>query len=79
MVLLHILLVFVFQERKGTAKLDYLRKIEQEIQEKWQKEKAFELDAPTTIGESTKWVSAVIKKDPVYCQSESVNLNVNQE
>lgn len=74
MVLLHILLVFVFQERKGTAKLDYLRKIEQEIQEKWQKEKAFELDAPTTIGESTKWVSAVIKKDPVYCQSESVNL-----
>uniref|UniRef100_A0A671UVX0 Leucine--tRNA ligase, cytoplasmic n=1 Tax=Sparus aurata TaxID=8175 RepID=A0A671UVX0_SPAAU len=40
-------------ERKGTAKLDYLRKIEQEIQEKWQKEKAFELDAPTTIGEST--------------------------
>uniref|UniRef100_A0A671UU34 Leucine--tRNA ligase, cytoplasmic n=1 Tax=Sparus aurata TaxID=8175 RepID=A0A671UU34_SPAAU len=29
--------------RKGTAKLDYLRKIEQEIQEKWQKEKAFDV------------------------------------
>lgn len=51
---MHVSLIFVFQERKGTAKLDYLRKIEQEIQEKWQKEKAFELDAPTTIGESTK-------------------------
>uniref|UniRef100_A0A671UYC6 Leucine--tRNA ligase, cytoplasmic n=1 Tax=Sparus aurata TaxID=8175 RepID=A0A671UYC6_SPAAU len=36
-------------ERKGTAKLDYLRKIEQEIQEKWQKEKAFELDEKHAI------------------------------
>lgn len=42
------------QERKGTAKLDFLRKIELEIQEKWEKEKAFEHDAPTTVGESTK-------------------------
>uniref|UniRef100_A0AAQ6IKG7 leucine--tRNA ligase n=1 Tax=Anabas testudineus TaxID=64144 RepID=A0AAQ6IKG7_ANATE len=40
-------------ERKGTAKLDFLRKIEQEIQEKWEREKTFEQDAPTTIGEST--------------------------
>ncbi|KAM4546117.1 leucine--tRNA ligase, cytoplasmic [Odontesthes bonariensis] len=40
-------------ERKGTAKLDYLRKIELEIQEKWEKEKTFENDAPTTVGEST--------------------------
>ncbi|XP_054481364.1 leucine--tRNA ligase, cytoplasmic [Anoplopoma fimbria] len=40
-------------ERKGTAKLDFLRKIELEIQEKWEKEKAFEQDAPTTVGEST--------------------------
>ncbi|TDH05220.1 hypothetical protein EPR50_G00139610 [Perca flavescens] len=40
-------------ERKGTAKLDFLRKIEIEIQEKWEKEKAFEQDAPTTVGEST--------------------------
>uniref|UniRef100_A0AAQ5Y377 Leucine--tRNA ligase, cytoplasmic n=1 Tax=Amphiprion ocellaris TaxID=80972 RepID=A0AAQ5Y377_AMPOC len=30
-------------ERKGTAKLDFLRKIELEIQEKWEKDKAFEL------------------------------------
>uniref|UniRef100_A0A8C5HJF4 Leucine--tRNA ligase, cytoplasmic n=1 Tax=Gouania willdenowi TaxID=441366 RepID=A0A8C5HJF4_GOUWI len=39
--------------RKGTAKLDYLRKIELEIQEKWQKEKTFEHDAPKTLGESS--------------------------
>ncbi|XP_063059254.1 leucine--tRNA ligase, cytoplasmic [Engraulis encrasicolus] len=39
-------------ERKGTAKLDYLRKIEVEIQEKWEKEKTFESNAPTTLGES---------------------------
>uniref|UniRef100_A0A8B9R9E0 Leucine--tRNA ligase, cytoplasmic n=1 Tax=Astyanax mexicanus TaxID=7994 RepID=A0A8B9R9E0_ASTMX len=29
----------------GTAKLDFLRKIEQDIQQKWEKEKAFECDA----------------------------------
>lgn len=40
-------------ERKGTAKLDFLRKIELEIQDKWEKEKVFESDAPTTVGEST--------------------------
>ncbi|KAI1903034.1 hypothetical protein AGOR_G00023010 [Albula goreensis] len=39
-------------ERKGTAKLDFLRKIEQEIQQKWEKEKAFENNAPNTIGAS---------------------------
>ncbi|XP_061754648.1 leucine--tRNA ligase, cytoplasmic-like isoform X2 [Nerophis ophidion] len=39
-------------ERKGTAKLDFLRKIELEIQAKWEKEKAFENDVPTTLGES---------------------------
>uniref|UniRef100_A0AAQ5XV64 Leucine--tRNA ligase, cytoplasmic n=1 Tax=Amphiprion ocellaris TaxID=80972 RepID=A0AAQ5XV64_AMPOC len=39
-------------ERKGTAKLDFLRKIELEIQEKWEKDKAFEHDAPTTPSES---------------------------
>jgi len=43
-----------FQERKGTAKLDFLRKIEEEIQQKWEKERIFETDAPTTIGESTE-------------------------
>lgn len=46
--------LFVFQERKGTAKLDFLRKIELEMQEKWEKAKAFEKDAATTVGESTK-------------------------
>ncbi|KAF3841076.1 hypothetical protein F7725_006938 [Dissostichus mawsoni] len=44
---------WVSLERKGRAKLDFLRKIEIEIQEKWEREKAFENDAPTTIGEST--------------------------
>ncbi|XP_037125115.1 leucine--tRNA ligase, cytoplasmic [Syngnathus acus] len=39
-------------ERKGTAKLDFLRKIELEIQAKWEKNKTFENDAATTIGES---------------------------
>ncbi|XP_061904758.1 leucine--tRNA ligase, cytoplasmic-like isoform X1 [Entelurus aequoreus] len=39
-------------ERKGTAKLDFLRKIELEIQAKWEKEKAFENDVPATLGES---------------------------
>ncbi|XP_064205975.1 leucine--tRNA ligase, cytoplasmic [Anguilla rostrata] len=39
-------------ERKGTAKLDYLRKIELDVQKKWEKEKVFESDAPSTIGGS---------------------------
>ncbi|XP_077402349.1 leucine--tRNA ligase, cytoplasmic [Vanacampus margaritifer] len=39
-------------ERKGTAKLDFLRKIELEIQAKWEKDKTFENNAATTIGES---------------------------
>ncbi|XP_051902567.1 leucine--tRNA ligase, cytoplasmic [Hippocampus zosterae] len=39
-------------ERKGTAKLDFLRKIELEIQAKWENDKTFESDAATTIGES---------------------------
>ncbi|ROJ62512.1 Leucine--tRNA ligase, cytoplasmic [Anabarilius grahami] len=42
-----------FQERKGTAKLDFLRKIEEEVQQKWEKEKVFEINAPTTIGGNT--------------------------
>ncbi|XP_061658877.1 leucine--tRNA ligase, cytoplasmic [Syngnathoides biaculeatus] len=40
-------------ERKGTAKLDFLRKIELEIQAKWEKDKAFENDAGITTEEST--------------------------
>ncbi|RXN26704.1 leucine--tRNA cytoplasmic [Labeo rohita] len=41
------------QERKGTAKLDFLRKIEKEVQQKWEQDKVFEIDAPTTVGEDT--------------------------
>ena len=33
-------------ERKGTAKLNELLAIERKVQERWQKEKAFERDAP---------------------------------
>lgn len=40
-------------ERKGTAKLDFLRKIEEEVQQKWEKEKVFEIDAPDAIGKNT--------------------------
>ncbi|KAL1773754.1 leucine-tRNA ligase, cytoplasmic isoform X1 [Sigmodon hispidus] len=32
-------------ERKGTAKLDFLKKIEIEVQQKWEAEKVFEVDA----------------------------------
>ncbi|XP_035033966.1 leucine--tRNA ligase, cytoplasmic [Hippoglossus stenolepis] len=39
-------------ERKGRAKLDFLRKIELDIQEKWEREKTFDQDAPSTVGES---------------------------
>uniref|UniRef100_A0A8C1SDB0 leucine--tRNA ligase n=1 Tax=Cyprinus carpio TaxID=7962 RepID=A0A8C1SDB0_CYPCA len=41
-------------ERKGTAKLDFLRKIEEEVQQKWEQEKIFETDAPATSEENTK-------------------------
>ncbi|XP_056302105.1 leucine--tRNA ligase, cytoplasmic [Danio aesculapii] len=40
-------------ERKGTAKLDFLKKIEEEVQQKWEQEKLFENEAPATIGENT--------------------------
>lgn len=42
---------FYFQavtDRKGTFKVEYLQKIEQEVQEKWESSKIFEIDAPTT-------------------------------
>ncbi|XP_055972655.1 leucine--tRNA ligase, cytoplasmic isoform X1 [Sorex fumeus] len=33
------------QERKGTAKVDFLKKIEKEVQQKWDTEKVFEVNA----------------------------------
>lgn len=33
-------------ERKGTFKVEYLQKIEREVQERWENEKVFEKDAP---------------------------------
>ncbi|KAK9406608.1 leucine-tRNA ligase cytoplasmic [Crotalus adamanteus] len=35
-------------ERKGTAKVDFLKKIEEEIQQKWHNERAFEVNAEDT-------------------------------
>lgn len=34
------------QERKGTAKVGFLKKIEREIQRRWDAERVFESDAP---------------------------------
>lgn len=51
---MYVLFPMSFQERKGTAKLDFLRKIELEIQAKWESDKTFESDAATTIGESAQ-------------------------
>lgn len=34
------------RERKGTFKVEYLLQIEKEIQQKWEKEKVFDMDAP---------------------------------
>ncbi|XP_028906889.1 leucine--tRNA ligase, cytoplasmic isoform X1 [Ornithorhynchus anatinus] len=41
-------------ERKGTAKVDFLKKIEKEIQEKWDTEKEFEVNAPDSGIPSSK-------------------------
>lgn len=35
-------------DRKGTFKVEYLQKIEQEVQQKWESTKIFEIDAPST-------------------------------
>lgn len=38
-------------DRKGTAKLDFLRKVELEVQQQWERDRAFEQDAPTSAEE----------------------------
>lgn len=35
----------VEQERKGTAKVDFLKKIEREVQQKWDHDRVFEVNA----------------------------------
>jgi leucyl-tRNA synthetase len=40
--------------RKGTAKLNELLDIERRIQERWEREKTFELDAPEPGSEEAK-------------------------
>lgn len=49
---LKVFFVCFHQERKGTAKLDFLRKIETDIQKKWEEENAFESDAPVVEAET---------------------------
>lgn len=39
-------------DRKGTFKVEYLQKIEREIQAKWEAEKIYEIDAPATARKS---------------------------
>jgi len=41
-------------ERKGTAKVDFLKKIEKEIQQKWDTEKVFEVDASNVENQTSK-------------------------
>ncbi|XP_004385002.1 leucine--tRNA ligase, cytoplasmic [Trichechus manatus latirostris] len=41
-------------ERKGTAKVDFLKKIEKEIQQKWDAEKVFEVNASDLEKQSSK-------------------------
>lgn len=33
-------------ERKGTFKVEYLQKIERDVQAKWEKDRVYEIDAP---------------------------------
>lgn len=44
-------------ERKGTFKVDYLKEIEHDMQEKWARDKVFEEDAPAPLkgGEKEKY------------------------
>ncbi|XP_032192180.1 leucine--tRNA ligase, cytoplasmic isoform X1 [Mustela erminea] len=41
-------------ERKGTAKVDFLKKIEKEIQQKWDTEKVFEVNASNVENQTSK-------------------------
>ncbi|XP_066146894.1 leucine--tRNA ligase, cytoplasmic [Euwallacea fornicatus] len=41
-------------ERKGTFKVEYLQKIETEVQNRWQRERIHEFDAPTTPRKSNE-------------------------
>ncbi|KAF6081621.1 hypothetical protein HJG60_007525 [Phyllostomus discolor] len=41
-------------ERKGTAKVDFLKKIEKEIQQKWDTEKVFEVNASNSEKQASK-------------------------
>ncbi|XP_039295414.1 leucine--tRNA ligase, cytoplasmic [Nilaparvata lugens] len=41
-----------FKSERETFKVEYLQKIEKEVQEKWEKEKIYEIDAPSAKNES---------------------------
>lgn len=42
-------------DRKGTAKLEYLKRIEKSAQEKWYSDRIFEADSPETPGDTEKY------------------------
>ncbi|XP_058399260.1 leucine--tRNA ligase, cytoplasmic isoform X3 [Diceros bicornis minor] len=44
----------MLKERKGTAKVDFLKKIEKEIQQKWDSEKVFEVNASNLERQTSK-------------------------
>ncbi|MBN3302563.1 SYLC protein, partial [Amia calva] len=53
-------------ERKGTAKLDFIKKIEREIQQKWDKEKVFELDAPSPDSGNDRFLSDIYLNEDTF-------------
>lgn len=51
---MHCRLGSAMAERKGTAKVDFLKKIEKEIQQKWDTEKVYEVNASDTEKQTSK-------------------------
>lgn len=51
---MHCRLGSAMAERKGTAKVDFLKKIEKEIQQKWDTEKVYEVNASNSEEQSSK-------------------------
>uniref|UniRef100_A0A2K5BZ65 Leucyl-tRNA synthetase 1 n=1 Tax=Aotus nancymaae TaxID=37293 RepID=A0A2K5BZ65_AOTNA len=46
-------------ERKGTAKVDFLKKIEKEIQQKWDTERVFEINASNLEKQTNKFFACI--------------------
>uniref|UniRef100_A0A671KTP2 Leucine--tRNA ligase, cytoplasmic n=1 Tax=Sinocyclocheilus anshuiensis TaxID=1608454 RepID=A0A671KTP2_9TELE len=57
-------------ERKGTAKLDFLRKIEEEVQQKWEQEKMFEIDNKYFITFPYPYMNGRLHLGHTFCLSK---------